>query len=110
MNTAKRKPTHPGFILNTEFMVPLDLKQQEFADEIGVTRGTINEIVNERRSITPDTAVRLSKALGTSPAFWLNLQSKYDLWETTHNERKASIYKKIRLVNTAKRREKAAVA
>ena len=73
------KPIHPGEILNKEFLEPLGLSQNELARQIGVPPRRVNEIVLEKRGITADTAMRLSKFFGTSAQFWLNLQSEYEL-------------------------------
>ena len=73
------KPIHPGEILDTEFMQPLNLSQNHLAREIGVPPRRINEIVHSKRAITADTAMRLSKFFGTTAQFWLNLQSRYEL-------------------------------
>ena len=75
------KPIHPGEILNKEFLEPLGLSQNELARQIGVPPRRVNEIVLEKRGITADTAMRLSKFFGTSAQFWLNLQANYDLKE-----------------------------
>ena len=72
-------PIHPGEILRTEFLEPLGLSQNRLAKEIGVPPRRINEIVLGKRSITADTALRLSKFFGTSAQLWLNLQSHYEL-------------------------------
>ena len=72
-------PIHPGEILLEEFLAPLEISQYRLAATIGVPARRINEIVHGKRSITPDTALRLSRALGTSDRFWLNLQNRYDL-------------------------------
>ncbi len=80
MPTRKRQPTHPGGILKRHYLEPLSLSITEVADELGVSRKTLSKIVNERGSITPDMALRLSKALNTSAELWLNLQTSYDLW------------------------------
>lgn len=72
-------PTHPGEMLLKEFLEPMNVTQVQFAKHIGVSFKRINEIVNGRRSITPQTAWLLSQALGTSPQFWMNLQTTYDL-------------------------------
>jgi antitoxin HigA-1 len=70
---------HPGEILQEEFLVPLHLSQYRISKDIKVPPRRINEIVHGKRAITADTALRLSKYFGTSPQFWLNLQSHYDL-------------------------------
>ena len=74
-----RVPTHPGEILREEFLTPLGLSQVSFAAHIGVPVQRVNEIVRGKRGITPDTAWLFAEALGTSPEFWLNLQTNYDL-------------------------------
>jgi addiction module HigA family antidote len=72
-------PTHPGEMLLEEFLKPLGISQVEFAKHLGVGFKRINEIVNGKRSVTPETAWLLSQALGTTPQFWMNLQTTYDL-------------------------------
>ena len=84
MPTRKRQPTHPGGILKRHYLEPLSLSITEAADDLGVSRKTLSKIVNERGSITPDMALRLSKALNTSAELWLNLQTIYDLWIASH--------------------------
>ncbi len=79
MTEDKLDPIHPGEILLEEFMGPLDLSQYRVAKDIGVHPRRINEIVHGKRSITADTALRLSRYFGTSERFWLNLQARYDL-------------------------------
>ena len=78
MNTA-HAPIHPGEILLDEFLGPLGISQYRLAQAIEVPPRRINEIVHGKRAISPDTALRLSRALGTSDRFWLNLQTRYDL-------------------------------
>ena len=84
MSMRKRQPTHPGGILKRHYLEPLSLSITEVADDLGVSRKTLSKIVNERGSITPDMALRLSKALNTSAELWLNLQTIYDLWIASH--------------------------
>ena len=84
MPTRKRRPTHPGGILKRHYLGPLSLKITEVADDIGVSRKTLSKIINERGAITPDMALRLSKAFNTSAELWLNLQTNYDLWVASH--------------------------
>ena len=88
MLPKNRRPTHPGEILRYEFLEPLNLTQQQLADLLGVTRVRINEIVLGKRSISPDTAFRLSKLLNTSPDFWMNLQMNVDMWDTLQSHKK----------------------
>jgi len=79
MPPENRIPTHPGEVLLEEFLVPMDVSQVAFAAHIGVSVQRINEIVRGKRGVTPETAWLFAEALGTSPEFWLNLQSNYDL-------------------------------
>ena len=77
--TQKLDPIHPGEILLEEFLIPLGVSQYELAKDIDVPARRINEIVHGKRAITPDTALRLARAFGMSPRFWLNLQARFDL-------------------------------
>lgn len=76
---AKRALCHPGEVLREEFMIPLKLSRNKLALALRVPSGRITDIVNEKRSITPDTALRLGRYFGTSAGLWLNLQTSYDL-------------------------------
>ena len=75
----KLPPIHPGEILEEEFLRPLNITQYRLAKTIGVPQVRIHDIVNCRRSITVDTALRIGQALRMTPEFWLNLQRMYDL-------------------------------
>lgn len=75
-----RPPTHPGEMLLEEFLRPLAMSQTQLAERIGVTRVRVNEIVNARRAVTPDTALRLECLFGMDAGFWLGLQQDWDLW------------------------------
>lgn len=75
----KMNPIHPGEILREEFLVPMQISQYRLAKDINVSPRRINEIVHGARAITANTALRLAKYFGSSPEFWLNLQSHYDL-------------------------------
>ena len=77
--TNKMRPIHPGEVLREEFLVPLRMSAHALALELKVPAPRINEIVRERRTITPDTALRLARYFGTTPQFWLNMQTSYDL-------------------------------
>jgi addiction module HigA family antidote len=79
LNRLPKNPTSPGEMLLEEFLKPLGISQLAFARHIGVSFKRINEIVNGRRAITPETAWLFAKALGNSPQFWMNLQTTYDL-------------------------------
>lgn len=73
------RPVHPGEILREEFLVEMGMSANVLANALGVTPARINDIVREKRGITADTALRLSQFFGTTPTFWLNLQSAYEL-------------------------------
>jgi addiction module HigA family antidote len=79
MTEKKLPPIHPGEILLEEFLKPMGLSQYRLAKDISVPARRINEIVHGKRSISPDTALRLSRYFGLSERFWLNLQTRYDL-------------------------------
>lgn len=81
-----RIPTHPGVILNQEFLGPLGISQVSFAAHLGVPVQRINELIRGKRGITPETAWLLSQALNTTPEFWINLQTAYDLARSRPSE------------------------
>lgn len=81
-----REPTHPGEMLLEEFLIPMGLTQRELAQAIHVPYQRINEIVNERRGITPSTALRLEKFFGMPASFWMNLQLRWDLYNAKVDE------------------------
>jgi addiction module HigA family antidote len=83
---TNRRPTHPGEMLLEEFLNPMGLTQRDLADGIHVPYQRINELINGRRGITPSTALRLSRYFGTTPDFWMNLQVRWDLYETEKAE------------------------
>lgn len=77
----QRRPTHPGEMLREDFMPDYALTVAGLAEAIGVTRQSINEILRERRALTPEMALRLGRLFGNSPEFWLNAQRTVDLWD-----------------------------
>ena len=79
MLPTHRIPTHPGEILLEEFLRPLELTQVALADHLGVPVQRVNELVRGKRGVTPETAWLLSQAFGTTPEFWINLQTAHDL-------------------------------
>ena len=84
MTTEKRiPPTHPGEILKLDFLEPLKLSQRTLADALGVNPRRISELVNGRRTVTADTALRLARFFDVSPRFWMGLQAQYDLDRAT---------------------------
>ncbi|HEX7359517.1 MAG TPA: HigA family addiction module antitoxin [Bryobacteraceae bacterium] len=78
----QRVTTHPGEMLREEFMLPSGISQNQLASDLRVPPGRINQIINGKRGITSDTALRLAKYFGNSPEFWMNLQQMYDLSRT----------------------------
>jgi len=79
MLPENRIPTHPGEVLSEEFLKPLGLTQVALAEHLGVPVQRINELVRGKRGVTPETAWFLAGAFGTTPDFWVNLQTAYDL-------------------------------
>ena len=77
---TNRRPNHPGEILALDFFEPMGMSITEASTRLGISRPRLSEIVNGRRGVSPDTAVRLARFLGTSAEVWMNLQSSYDLW------------------------------
>ena len=84
----KRSPTHPGEILREDFLSPLALTQTELARALKTSFRTINEILNGKRSISPDMALRLGRCFGTSPDVWIGLQTEYDLYRARMKSQK----------------------
>ena len=84
--SRKLPPTHPGGIIKRHHMEPLSLSVTELAKALGVSRKTVSKIVNERGAVTAEMALRLSRAFGTTPDLWLNLQRTYDLWHAARSE------------------------
>lgn len=78
---TERKPTHPGEMLLEEFLVPMDISQQQLAEAIHIPYQQIYELVNQQRGVTPSMALRLAKFFGMSADFWLNLQIRWDIFE-----------------------------
>ena len=83
-----RKPTHPGEMLREDFLPEYGLSVARFAESIGVSRQTVNELIRERRALSPEMALRLARYFGNSPIFWLNVQQKFDLWKAARQSRK----------------------
>jgi antitoxin HigA-1 len=79
------KPVHPGELVKDMVLPELGITQGEFAEKLGVSRRTVNELLNEHRPVTPDMAVRLSRLIGSSPSFWLRMQQAVDLWLLEHS-------------------------
>ena len=86
-----RAPTHPGAMLAAEFLQPLGLTQSAFAIRLGVSFPRLNELIRGKRSVTPDTALRLAQVTGMSADFWLGLQQDWDLWHALRSKQAAKI-------------------
>ncbi|MCB1146815.1 MAG: HigA family addiction module antidote protein [Leptospiraceae bacterium] len=89
------KNIHPGEILREEFMIPLQITSYRLAKETNIQATRISQILHEKRSISPDTALRLSKFFGNSPDFWLGIQMEYEL-----REQKSKIEKELNEIKT----------
>jgi len=88
MLNTQRKPVTVGEMLVEEFLTPLGLTQGALAQAMGVQRKLVNEVCNDRRAITADTALMLARVFGNSPDFWLNVQRRTDLWEALHTPKR----------------------
>jgi antitoxin HigA-1 len=99
MLPRNRRPTPPGEILRHEFLEPLGLTQKELSEALGITRVRLSEVLRGKRAITPDTAFRLSRFFGTTPDFWLGLQTDVSLWDTLMAH--SGEYEKIKPAKTA---------
>lgn len=101
MLTTKRRPASVGEMLVEEFMEPMGLTQGALAEAMGVQRKHVNELCNERRSVTAPTALILARVFGNSPEFWLNVQRRSDLWKAMHSPRERERIKKARPLRAA---------
>jgi addiction module HigA family antidote len=88
MLSTKRRPASVGEILIEEFLSPMGLTQGAFAAAMGVQRKLVNELCNDRRAITADTALMLARVFGNSAEFWLNTQRRIDIWEALNTPRR----------------------
>ncbi len=84
MLSTKRRPVAVGEMLVEEFLKPMGLTQGALAQAMGVQRRLVNELCNNRRAVTADTALMLARVFGNSPEFWLNVQRRGDLWDAMH--------------------------
>ena len=87
MKIMQRKPTHPGQILKEDYLEPLGITITELSKVLGTSRKTLSKIINERGSVTPEMALKLSRAFDTRPEFWINLERNYDLWVAAHKSK-----------------------
>jgi antitoxin HigA-1 len=101
MLMSKRKPASVGEILVEEFTDPLGLTQGDLAQAMGVPRKHVNELCNDRRAITADTALMLARVFGNSADFWLNVQRRNDLWEALHSPKRRQRIERAKPVRPA---------
>ena len=96
LNGRKRRPSHPGAMLREIVLPELEMSQGDFASWLGVSRRTVNELLQERRPVSVDMAHRLARALKTSPDVWLNMQQAVDVWDALDRNKKK--YQAIRSI------------
>lgn len=106
---TRLKPIHPGEILREEFIGPLGLNPHRVAVALRVSAPAVYEIANEKRSITPDMALRLAHYFDTTPEFWLNLQARYDL-EGVRDKEEAKVAEEVQPLRSVSIRPVPAVA
>jgi len=87
MRKMKRRPLHPGKIIKEDYLKPLNMTITGLASVLDVSRKTLSKLINERGTVSPDMALRLSRAFDTSPEFWFNLQKNCDLWKAENASR-----------------------
>ena len=106
----RRKPKHPGIILEELYIKPLNLNLQELAESLCISRNSLFKIRTAKASVTPSIAVRLAGAFDTTPNLWLNLQQNYDLWIEEHEKKHKpirSFYKTSRTIKSYSRKPRA---
>lgn len=104
-----RPPTHPGEMLLEEFLKPLGISQSDFAEQIGVSYPRLNELIHQKRGMTPDTALRLAQVLGMPADFWMTLQQDWDLWHAMRSPDAKQIARLPRLKHPAMQRRRGPV-
>lgn len=85
MRVRTRPPTHPGAIIKRQHLEPMQITISDLALRLGLSRQIVDNIVQEQAAVTPDIALRLSRAFDTTPELWLQLQQKHDLWHAVHD-------------------------
>ena len=100
MLSTERKPVSVGEMLAEEFLTPFGLTQGALAAAMGVERKLVNELCNDRRSVTADTALMLARVFGNTPEFWLNVQRRTDLWEAMHTPKRRQRIEQARALQT----------
>jgi addiction module HigA family antidote len=101
MLTTKRKPATVGEILTEEFLQPMGLTQAALAEAMGVQRKHVNELCNERRTVTASTALILARVFGNSADYWLNVQRRSDLWNAMHSPKERQRIDRAKPLNRA---------
>lgn len=104
LRNKNRKPTHPGAILREDVLPALKMTQMEFAELLGVSRLSVSDLLHEKRSLSPEMAVRVGKLLNTSPESWLRMQEAVDLWSVQQDPDKFAAVKplnKLQLIAVA---------
>src|SRR4051812_33115928 len=101
MLITKRKPAGVGEILVEEFLQPLSLTQGDVAKAMGVPRKHVNELCNNRRAVTADTALMLARVFGNNADFWLNVQRRKELWDALHSPERRQRINRARPVRSA---------
>ena len=99
MLSTERKPVSVGEMLTEEFLTPMNLTQGALAEAMGLERKLVNELCNDRRAVTADTALMLSRVFGNSPEFWLNVQRRTDLWDALHTPKRRQRIEQARALN-----------
>ncbi len=99
MLSTERKPVSVGEMLTEEFLTPMKLTQGALAEAMGVERKLVNELCNDRRAVTADTALMLARVFGNSPEFWLNVQRRTDLWEALHTPKRRQRIEQAKALN-----------
>lgn len=100
MLSTERRPVSVGEMLTEEFLTPMNLTQGALAEAMGVERKLVNELCNNRRAVTADTALMLARVFGNSPEFWLNVQRRTDLWEALHTPKRRLRIEQARTLQT----------
>jgi len=88
-----KKPPHPGEVLSKKYLVPMELTITRASEALGIARKNLSGIINGHAGVSPLMAIRLSRAFGTSPEFWLGLQNQYDLWHAFNNNKDLQVEK-----------------
>lgn len=96
MRDPKRRPTHPGAVLREDVVPALGITQVELARRLGVSRLTVNELLHEKRALSPEMAARLGRLLDTTPESWLYMQTTLDLWEIKQDPERLARVQPIR--------------